>query len=198
MSDQKPAHWAKIALDYGPILAFFVGFMLLRERTFEIGGTEYTGFVLVTAVFVPILAIATFLQWRLTGHLSKMQLVTLVLVIVFGGLTVWLNDERFFKMKPTLIYLIFGTLLLVGLLRGQSWMKVVMEEAVPLTETGWRILTWRVCGFFFALAVANEAIWRSMSTEAWVSFKTFGLPAAIFLFFMAHAKFFERHGVDGD
>ena len=194
MAEHKVAPWVKTALDYGPVLAFFVGFMALRDRTFEIAGTEYSGFVIVTAAFIPVLAASLLVLKRLTGTLSRMQLATLVLVVVFGGLTVWLNDERFFKMKPTLIYLIFGGLLLFGLLRGKSWLRLVLSEAVLLSDTGWRVLTWRVCGFFFVLAAANEAVWRLMSTEAWVSFKTFGLPAAIFVFFVAHAKFFDTHG----
>lgn len=194
MAERKPAPWVKTALDYGPILLFFVAYMLLKDREFLIAGTAYSGFIIVTALFVPLLALSTFLLWRLTGTLSKMQVMTLVLVVVFGGLTVWLNDERFFKMKPTLIYLIFAVLLLVGLLTGRSWLRMVLAEAVPLTDEGWRILTWRVCLFFFGLAAANEVVWRSFSTETWVSFKTFGLPALIFVFFLVHAKFFDTYG----
>jgi intracellular septation protein len=146
----------------------------------------------MTAVFVAVIAATTFLLWRLTGSLSKMQIMTLVLVVVMGGLSVWLNDERFIKMKPTLLYLAFGGVLGFGLLRGQSYLKLVMEEALPLQTEGWMILTRRLCAFFFALAVANEVIWRSFSTEAWVNFKTFGLTAALFLFFMTQAKVIER------
>ncbi|SMH40234.1 inner membrane-spanning protein YciB [Maritimibacter sp. HL-12] len=190
----KPA--VKIGLEYGPIIAFFIGYMLLRDRVFTVGGTEYSGFVAVTAMFIPLLAVATFLQWRLSGHLSKMQIATLVIVIAFGGLSVWLNDERFFKMKPTIIYLLFAGILGFGLLRGQSYLQTVMDQAMPLTREGWMILTRRLAAFFFALALANEAVWRTMSTDAWVSFKTFGLPIAIFAFFMLQSGVFSRHGTD--
>ncbi len=185
----------KLALEYGPIIAFFVLYLVLRDRSFDIGGTAYSGFVAVTALFIPILGIATFVQWRLTGHLSKMQIATLVLVVVFGGLSIWFNDERFFKMKPTIIYLLFAGLLGFGLMRGQSYLEAVMDQAMPLERAGWMILTKRLALFFLALALANEAIWRTMSTDAWVNFKTFGLPISIFAFFMAQSGLFHRYGV---
>ncbi|WOI57418.1 inner membrane-spanning protein YciB [Palleronia sp. LCG004] len=182
------------ALELGPVALFFVGYLFLRDHTFTILGEEYTGFILMTALFVPILMASMAIIWKITGHLSRMQVMTLILVVVFGGLTVWLNDERFFKMKPTLIYLIFGIILLVGLLRGQSYLRMVMEGLVPLDETGWMILTRRFCAFFFGLAVLNEVVWRTMSTDAWVNFKTFGLTGAIFVFFIAQSRLFRDHG----
>jgi intracellular septation protein len=186
----------KLALELGPIAAFFAGYLALRDRTFTLGGTEYDGFIVVTAAFVPLLLLTTGLLWRLTGRLSRMQAATAVLVLVFGGLSVWLNDERFFKMKPTVIYLLFAGVLGLGLLRGQSWLRLVMEEALPMTAEGWMILTRRLTAFFLALAVANEAVWRLMSTDAWVNFKTFGLTAALFLFFIAQGGLFRRYGTD--
>jgi len=185
----------RFALEYGPIIAFFVLYVLLKDRTFMLGATEYSGFVAVTAMFIPLLAAATFFQWRLTGHLSKMQIATLVLVVVFGGLSIWFNDERFFKMKPTIIYLLFAGILGFGLMRGQSYLEAVMDQAMPLERQGWMILTKRLALFFLALAVANEAVWRSLSTDAWVNFKTFGLPLSIFAFFMLQTGLFSRYGV---
>lgn len=185
--------WLKLALDIGPVIAFFAGYMALREKSFALGGTEYSGFILVTAAFVPLFAASIFALWRLTGHVSKMQLVTLVLVVVFGGLTVWLNDERFFKMKPTLIYALFAAVLGFGLMRGESYLQLVMDEVLPMTREGWMILTRRVTGFFAALAAANEIVWRTMSTDAWVNFKTFGLTIATFAFFMAQSRLFQTH-----
>ena len=188
--------WVKPALELGPIVAFFAAYLLLKDRTFIIGGREYEGFIVVTAGFIPLILVCTGILWRLTGKLSKMQVVTAVLITVFGGLSVWLNDDRFFKMKPTLIYLIFGGLLGIGLLRGQSWLKLVMEEAVPLDDAGWMKLTKRVCAFFLILAALNELVWRTQSTEAWVWFKTFGLTAALFAFFMTQGKLFQEHGIE--
>lgn len=197
MAEPKPVSpMVKGVLEYGLVLAFFVAYLLLKDRTFTVGGEEYSGFIAVTAAFVPLMVICSGLLWKLTGHMSKMQIVTLVLVVVFGGLSVWLNDERFFKMKPTLIYLIFGGILGFGLLRGQSYLRVVMEEALPMQEEGWMILTRRVCAFFFGLAALNEIIWRTQSTETWVSFKTFGLTIAIFAFFMLQGKLFQQYGIE--
>ncbi|MCI5042321.1 MAG: septation protein IspZ [Donghicola eburneus] len=197
MAEPKPVSpMVKGVLEYGPVLAFFVAYVLLKDRTFTFGGEEYSGFIAVTAAFVPLMVICSGLLWKLTGHMSKMQIVTLVLVVVFGGLSVWLNDERFFKMKPTLIYLIFGGILGFGLLRGQSYLRVVMEEALPMQQEGWMILTRRVCVFFFGLAALNEIVWRTQSTETWVSFKTFGLTIAIFAFFMLQGKLFQQYGIE--
>ncbi|MWP37520.1 septation protein A [Rhodobacter sphaeroides] len=183
----------KAVLEWGPIAAFFLGYVKLKDETFTVAGTDYQGFIIVTAAFIPLMVICTGLLWWLSGKLSKMQVATVVLVVVFGGLSVWLNDDRFFKMKPTMIYLLFGVLLGIGLLRGQSWLRLVLEEAIPLQDEGWMILTRRVMAFFFALAIANEAVWRLMSTDAWVNFKTFGLPVAIFAFFMTQSGLFKRY-----
>ncbi|NDW53057.1 inner membrane-spanning protein YciB [Aliiroseovarius sp. PrR006] len=184
------------ALEYGPIILFFAAYTFLKDQSFMVAGTEYSGFVAVTAMFIPVLVAATLAMWKLTGHLSKMQIVTLVLVIGFGGLSIWFNDERFFKMKPTMIYLLFAGLLGFGLMRGESYLEAVMDKALPLERQGWMLLTKRLAIFFLLLAVANEAIWRMMSTDAWVNFKTFGLPAATFGFFMSQAGLFKRFGTD--
>lgn len=188
----------KMVLEFGPVVLFFIGYLKLREEIFEIAGQEYKGFIIVTAAFIPLMVASTLALWKLTGHLSRMQVATLVLVVFMGGLSVWLNDERFFKMKPTLIYLLFGGALGVGLLRGQSYLKLVMEELMPLDQEGWMILTRRICLFFLSLAVANEMIWRSQSTDTWVYFKTFGLPVAMFAFFMFQGKVFQIHGLSED
>lgn len=184
----------KFALEFGPVAIFFILYLRLRDQTFLIGGTEYSGFILVTAIFIPLIALSTFILYRLTGKLARMQIVTLVLVVVFGGLTIWFNDERFFKMKPTMIYLLFGGVLGFGLLQGKSYLRFAMEELMPLQHEGWMMLTRRLTFFFLALAVANEFVWRTMSTDAWVKFKTFGLPIAIMAFFMLQSQLFITYG----
>jgi len=188
----------KLALELGPIAAFFIAYLRLRDRVFTIGGVEYDGFVLATAGFIPLILITTLILWALTRHISKMQIATAVLVVVFGGLTVWLNDDRFFKMKPTVIYTLFAGILGAGLLRGRSYLQFVLEEAVPLERAGWMILTRRVMLFFAALAVLNEVIWRTMSTDMWVNFKTFGLTIAIFAFFMSQSGLFRKYAIETD
>lgn len=196
MAGKKINPMLKTALELGPVIAFFAAYVMMKDESFMIAGREYSGFVLVTAGFIPLMIVTTGILWALTGHLSKMQVLTLVLVVVFGGLTVWLNDPKFIKMKPTMLYLAFGSILGFGLLRGQSYLRHLMEEMMPLEPEGWMILTRRLMLFFFALAIANELIWRLMSEQAWVNFKTFGLTAAMVAFFMSQAKLFQEYGND--
>jgi intracellular septation protein len=196
MSDTKAPQGLKSALEFGPILGFFAAYLWLKDEVFTFGGTEYAGFIVVTAGFIPVFLLAMGLTWKITGHLSLMQIVTAVLIVVFGGLSVWLNDERFFKMKPTLIYTLFGAALAIGLMRGESWLEKVMEGMMPLQHEGWLILTRRVMGLFFAMALTNEVVWRLFETETWVYFKTFGLSAIIIAFFLTQGKLFERYAVE--
>ncbi|WP_343503675.1 inner membrane-spanning protein YciB [Alloyangia pacifica] len=198
MAQKQINPFLKSALEFGPVLAFFAAYLLLKDNSYVVGGREYQGFVLVTAGFIPLMLLCTGILWKLTGHLSAMQVVTAVLIVVFGGLSVWLNDERFFKMKPTLIYLLFGLALLAGILRGESYLRKVMEGLMPLQDEGWMILTKRICAFFFGLALLNEIVWRTMSTESWVYFKTFGLTAAVFVFFMTQGGLFKRYALEAD
>ncbi len=190
--------WLKAGLEFGPLILFFVVFMRLRDKTVAIGGTDYSGFIVATLVFIPVLVLSTLALWRLTGKLAPMQIATLVLVVVFGGLSVWLNDPKFFKMKPTIIYLIFAGLLGASLILRRNWLELVMSEALPMRREGWRILTLRMALLFLGLALANELVWRSMSETAWVNFKTFGLPAIMVVFFLANARLFERYGLPRD
>ena len=196
MAEKKINGAVKTALELGPIAGFFVAYLWLKDDVFTIGGTQYDGFVVVTAGFIPVFLASIAALWWLTGHLSRMQVVTAVLIVVFGGLSVWFNDPRFFKMKPTIIYLLFGGVLGAGLLRGQSYLQSLMDGLMPLTHEGWMILTRRLMIFFFGLAILNEVIWRTMTEETWVYFKTFGLTAAIFLFFITQGKVFSDHSTE--
>ena len=198
MAGKKINPTLKMVLEFGPIVLFFLGYLKFKDEIFLIGGNDYKGFIVVTAAFIPLMVISSLALWKLTGHISKMQILTLVLVILFGGMSVWFNDERFFKMKPTMIYLLFGGLLGFGLLRGRSYLKVVMEEMMPLQDEGWMMLTRRMCFFLLSLAVANELIWRTQSTETWVYFKTFGLSIAMFGFFMTQAGLFQKYGIEDE
>ena len=190
--------FVKLLLEMGPIVLFFIAYMRMKENVYTISGTEYDGFILVTAGFVLLLIATTGLLWFLTGKLSRMQIATLVMVVLFGGMTVWLNDDRFIKMKPTMIYLLFGGTLGFGLLRGSSYLQYVMEGMMPLQDAGWMILTKRLMIFFFGLAILNELIWRTSSTETWVYFKTFGLTLAMFGFVMTQSKLLQTYSTDED
>ncbi len=193
MTDNQVRPGLKMALEMGPIAAFFIGYMLMRDRTLTVFETEYSGFVVVTACFIPLLALATWATWRMTGKLSGMQVATLVLVTVFGALTVWLNDERFFKMKPTLIYALFAVILGAGLLRGRSYLRFAIGETLPLSDEGWMIFTRRLTLFCVLLAILNEIVWRGFTTDIWVSFKTFGLTIGTFAFFLSQSGLFRKY-----
>jgi intracellular septation protein len=196
MHVERPVNpWLRQALELGPPLLFFVAYMRFQDVTWTIGGRDYDGFILVTAGFVPLLLASMAVLWKLTGRISRIQVFTAVMVIVFGGLTVWLNDERFFKMKTTLVYGFFAVTLGIGLLRGRGWLKVLMGEMLPMSDFGWLILSRRLAATFAVMAVANEAVWRTQSTEFWVTFETFGLPAFLFVAFMAQAKLIERESL---
>ncbi|MBZ0129853.1 MAG: septation protein IspZ [Rhodobacteraceae bacterium] len=197
MSEQKKISTGlKLTLELGPIVLFFLGYTRIKDRQFDLFGQSYEGFIVATAIFIPVLLIATgILCWK-TGKLSRMQLMTAVLVVVFGGLGIWFNDDSFFKMKPTILYVMFAAVLGFGLLRGESYLQYVMDEAMPLAREGWMIFTRRMAAFFVALAIANEAIWRSMSTDAWVNFKTFGLTGLMFVFFMSQLKLFSKYAIE--
>ena len=196
IEEKKVQPWIKTTLEMGPVVLFFIVYSKIKDREFVVFGETYEGFILATALFIPLILFATAVLYFLTGKLSKMQIFTAILVVVFGGLGIWFNDERFFKMKPTMIYLLFGGILGYGLLKGQSYLRTVMDGALPMDETGWMILTKRFMMFFFGLAIANEAIWRTLSTDIWVNFKTFGLPIAMFAFIITQAKTISKHSPD--
>lgn len=183
-------------LDIGPVLAFVAGYLLLRDHTVTIADRDYEGFVIVTAAFIPILGLTNYVLWKISGKVSRMQILTLTLVIVFGGLTVALNDERFFKMKSTLAFGIFSGLLWIGIARGQSWLEFIMDGALPITHEGWMILTRRLAWFFLGMAVANEIIWRSLSTDIFVAWDTFGQMGATMAFFLAQTGLLKRHSTE--
>ncbi|MDE0761720.1 MAG: septation protein IspZ [Planktomarina sp.] len=196
MSDDKLPKWVKPLLEFGPIVAFFIAYTQMKDNSYTIAGSDYQGFIVVTLFFIPVLLVSTVFLWLLTRKISPMQIITVILVTVFGGLTVWFNDDRFIKMKPTIIYLLFGGILAFGLIRGQSYLRLVMQEMLPLRDEGWMMLTRRFALFFFGLALLNEAIWRSFSTEVWVYFKTFGLTAALFAFLLMQGHLLNKFAID--
>lgn len=180
-------------LELGPPLLFFVAYLWMRDDTYAFGGAEYSGFIVAAGLFVPILLVSMAILWKLTGRLSRMQVFTIVMVVIFGGLTVWLNDERFFKVKTTLVYGVLAGILGIGLLQGRSYLAWAMAEFLPLTDEGWMKLTRRLAGFFAGLALANEIVWRTMSTDAWVKIETFGFPIALFLFIWLQMLTLRHH-----
>ena len=196
MSEDQLPKWVKPLLEFGPIIAFFIAYTRMKDHTYSIGGIDYQGFIVVTLFFIPLLLFSTGVLWALTKKISPMQIITAILVTVFGGLTVWFNDEQFIKMKPSIIYLLFGGILGFGLLRGQSYLRMIMQDMIPLKEEGWIVLTRRFAVFFFSLALLNEIIWRFFSTEMWVYFKTFGLIIALFAFFVLQGSLLNKYAIE--
>ncbi len=185
----------KLLLEIGPLVVFFGAFQWFRDAPVTVGGMEYQAIVVATALFIPAILVSLAVSWRLTHTLPRMAVVTAVVVVLFGGLTIWLNDDTFIKMKPTIVNGLFALGLGVGLLQGRSYLKYLMGEALPLDDEGWMIFTRRWALFFVFLAVLNEVIWRSMSTEFWVNFKTFGnLPLTI-AFMAVQWPMLKRHGL---
>ena len=182
MSEKNNSPLLSSLLEIGPVIIFFAVFIWRKGEVMVIGGVEYSSLIQATAIFVPLMIASTFIGWLVNGHLSKVQVLTLVLVIFFGALTVLLNDERFFKMKPTLIYVLFGAAITYGQMRGKGYLKALLGERIPMEDIGWQLISRRLAMFFFALAALNEIIWRTQSSETWVYFKTFGLTSAVFIF----------------
>ena len=198
MSEKNNSPILSSLLEIGPVIIFFAVFIWRKGEVMVIGGVEYSSLIQATAIFVPLMIASTFIGWLVNGHLSKVQVLTLVLVIFFGALTVLLNDERFFKMKPTLIYVLFGAVITYGQMRGKGYLQALLGERIPMEDIGWQLISRRLAIFFFALAALNEIIWRTQSSETWVYFKTFGLTSAVFIFMILQYPILKKYGrMDG-
>ena len=204
----KPATspWLKMTLELGPLILFF--FANARPKLFApyahlvlpahllVG--ENAGLFTATAVLIPAVLIALAVSYAQIRRLPVMPLVTAILVVIVGALTIYFQDPRFIKMKPTILYAVFGLALLGGLYLKKPILEVVLDNAMPLTEVGWRILTLRWGLFFLALAILNEVIWRTQSNNVWVAFKFPGVVILIFLFTLAQVPLMMRHELKED
>jgi intracellular septation protein len=179
-SEKSASPLVKLLIDLGPLLAFFVAYGR--------AGIYWATGVLMLATLAALLA-----SWRLLGRVTAVPLLTAILVVVFGGLTFYLDDPSFIKLKPTIINLLFAGALVVGLLTDRPLLKVLLGEAFRLTEVGWRKLTVRWALFFFALAILNEVVWRNFSESAWVNFKVFGIVPLTILFALAQIPLLKRY-----
>ncbi|QDG75146.1 septation protein A [Labrenzia sp. PHM005] len=190
----------KLALELGPLAVFF----LFNSRGEQIAENfpvlQMIGepIFLATAAFMVAITVSLVASLYLTKRLPIMPLVSGVVVLVFGALTLWLHDELFIKLKPTIVNCLFGAILLGGLLFGKSLLGYVFDSAFKLTDEGWRKLTFRWGLFFFVLAAINEIVWRSFSTDFWVSFKVFGVMPITLIFTLTQLPLIQKHAIVED
>ena len=180
-ANSQPALLPKLAIELGPLLVFFAG-------------NAVAGIYAGTAAFM-VATVISLAVARLRYHkVPVMPLVSAAIVFVFGGLTLYLQDETFIKLKPTIVYSMFAVLLAAGLLLRKPLLELLFGQAFTLSEEGWRKLTFRWTVFFVAMAIVNEVVWRNFSTDAWVSFKAFGFLPLTVLFAIAQVPLMQRYG----
>jgi intracellular septation protein len=175
----------KIALDYGPLLIFFVA-------------NAVAGIFTATAVFMVVITASIATTFAIERKVSPMPALTCALVLIFGGLTLWLSNENFIKIKPTILYGMFSVLLIGGLAFNRLFIKYLLGQSFQLAEPAWRTLTWRWSVFFVALAIINEFVWRNTSTDTWVAFKVWGVIPLTLIFALSQTPFIARHQIEGD
>lgn len=172
----------KLALDLGPLAVFFAG-------------NAYFGIMPATGMFMVATILSLGVSYSIEKKLSPMPIVTGVVVMVFGGLTLWLNNDLFIKLKPTIVNSIFASLLIGGLLSGRLFLKFLLDSAFQMSDDAWRKFTYRWIGFFIFLALLNEFIWRNYSTDFWVGFKLWGVFPISLLFALAQTPFLMKHQI---
>ena len=189
----------KSILEFVPLVTFFLAYYYFPNSN-NLTGEELSveKIIFATKVFVPILLFASLLSYLILRTISKMSLITALLVIFFGALTIWFRDPTFIKMKPTIIYLSFASILIIGLMRNKSLLQSLMGSTLALEERGWIILTKRIIIFFISLAFLNELVWRYFGQDQWVNFKTFGMPILSLLFFAFQYRLFQKHLIDNE
>jgi intracellular septation protein len=183
MDKTQPHPVFKLATELGPLLVFFVA------------NAKFNLFVATGAFMVAIVA-AMIASYAVVRHVPVMAIVTAVIVLVFGTLTLVLHDETFIKVKPTIIYGLFAAILGGGLLFGRSFIAILFDQMFNLTPKGWRILTMRWALFFLGMAVLNEIVWRTQSTDFWVAFKAFGAIPITMIFAMTQMPVVKRYHLE--
>lgn len=195
----------KLILELGPLVLFFVANSRPQLFSGLVGGLlpadfppDKAGMLTATAVLIPATLIALVVSFALTRRLPVMPVVTAGMVLVFGALTLWLQDKTFIEIKLTIIYLMFGGVLLGAMAAGKLLLPIVLDSAFHLDAEGWRKLTLRWGLFFLALAAANEVLRHALTWDQWVAFKTFGVLPITLIFALAQAPLIMRHEVKED
>lgn len=192
----------RLLLEMGPLILFFVANSRPAYFTPWIGAllpagmqADHAGIFAATAVFMVATVVALVVNYVLERRVPVMPLVSGIVVVAFGAMTLWLNDDLFIKLKPTIVNCLFGSILLGGLfLFDKPLLPVIFGSVFQLDDTGWRKLTFRWGAFFFVLAAINEIVWRTQSTDFWVSFKVFGMMPITLAFALAQTPLILRHG----
>ncbi len=182
MPKKSPA-WVKPTADYGPLIVFFIAYVRFDLMT-------------ATAALMAATAVALALSLYFERRVPMMPVITAAIVGIFGGLTLWFDDETFIKLKPTIVQGLISAVLLGGLMFGKPLLRPVMGTAWPMDDAGWRRLTFRFGCFFAVMAVVNEIVWRTQSTDTWVTFKVFGLMGLTFVFGMFQMPLLNRHRLE--
>ena len=196
--EKKLNPWLKIGLEMGPLIIFFIANSRGEKMAAswpviqQLGGPIF----FATAGFIVATLLALVISFALTRKLPLMPFVTAIVVVVFGGLTLYLKDDTFIKIKPTIIYCLFGGVLIGGLFFGRSLMGYVFDAVFKLDDDGWRKLTVRWGLFFFGLAILNEIVWRSVSTDTWVTFEVFAIVPITFVFALTQMGLIQRHSLE--
>ena len=197
MKNKEENSLTKSILEFVPLITFFLAYYYFPNSN-NLTGEDLSveKIIFATKVFVPVLLVASVLSYLILRTISKMSVITALLVIFFGALTIWFRDPTFIKMKPTIIYLSFAIILIAGLIRNRSLLKSLMGSTLALEERGWVLLTKRIIIFFICLAFLNELVWRFFGQDQWVNFKTFGMPILSLLFFAFQYRLFQKYLVD--
>ncbi|NKB52287.1 MAG: septation protein A [Rhizobiaceae bacterium] len=190
----------KLTLEMGPIILFVLSYNFGDRLIsfFNLSDPFTKPIFLATAVIMVATLIAIAISWSVTRTLPAMPIVTAVVVSIFGGLTLYLQDDTFIKLKPTIINTLFGVTLISGMLMGKSFLKTVMGQAFQLDQEGWNKLTWRWGFFFLALAVVNEIVWRNFSEGFWVGFKFWGMTGLTMAFVASQLPMMMKHSTEPD
>ena len=175
----------KTGLDLGPLLLFFIA-------------NAYFDIFVATGTFMAAVTVVIAIGFGIERKLSPIPVVTAVLVFIFGGLTLWLANDIFIKLKPTILYVIFAAVLVGGLYFKRIFLKLLLGQSMRLSDAAWRVLTWRWAVFLLSLAILNEFVWRNFSTDIWVAFKVWGVFALTLLFAIAQTPYILRHQIEDD